>query len=257
MAAKKLIITVGLPRSGKSTWSQAQGFPVVNPDSIRLALHGMAYIEEAEQFVWAITRTMIRSLFIAGHDTVILDATNTSKERREQWRSKMYVRQFVKFTDVPPKTCVQRAIETDKEFLIPVIERMSLGLEEPEADELDSGESIVWHNNHQHFKQPHFPQPPATPPKLATHPAARPFKGKRVVLTGAFKFETRETYEQKLRAAGAIVNATVHDKIDYVIAGEKAGSKLKKGQEKGICILGEISLREMLCKDPNTYYAGR
>lgn len=44
---KKLILTIGLPRSGKSTWAKQQGCPVVNPDSIRLALHGKAYIQEA------------------------------------------------------------------------------------------------------------------------------------------------------------------------------------------------------------------
>ncbi len=31
----RLILTVGLPRSGKTTWALEQGWPIVNPDSIR------------------------------------------------------------------------------------------------------------------------------------------------------------------------------------------------------------------------------
>src|SRR5690554_6874569 len=31
-----LICTVGLPRSGKTTWARKQSYPIVNPDSIRL-----------------------------------------------------------------------------------------------------------------------------------------------------------------------------------------------------------------------------
>ncbi|KKK82651.1 hypothetical protein LCGC14_2801230, partial [marine sediment metagenome] len=48
---KKLILTVGLPRSGKSTWARKQGHPIVNPDSIRLALYGEPFIEEAEPMI--------------------------------------------------------------------------------------------------------------------------------------------------------------------------------------------------------------
>ena len=76
MKNKTLILTVGLPRSGKSTWAMQQGYPVVNPDSIRLALHGHRFREESEEHVWAIAKTMVNSLFIAGHDKVIVDATN-------------------------------------------------------------------------------------------------------------------------------------------------------------------------------------
>jgi predicted kinase len=56
---KILILTVGLPRSGKSSWSRQQTFPVVNPDSIRLALHGLRFAPEAEPFVWAIDTNQV------------------------------------------------------------------------------------------------------------------------------------------------------------------------------------------------------
>lgn len=116
----KLILTVGLPRSGKSTWSLMQGLPVVNPDSIRLALHGTDYIKEAEPMVWVLAKYMVRSLFFAGHETVILDATNTSKERRDFWISSEWETEL-KIFKTKSDECIRRAKECGKENLVPVI----------------------------------------------------------------------------------------------------------------------------------------
>lgn len=83
---RRLILTVGLPRSGKTSWARATGFPIVSPDAIRLALHGRAFEPLAEPFVWATARLMVRSLFLAGHETVVLDACNVTRARRDEWR---------------------------------------------------------------------------------------------------------------------------------------------------------------------------
>ena len=66
---KTLILTVGLPRSGKSTWAAQTGWPIVNRDAIRLALHGQAYIQDAEDMVTAIETYMVKALFGAGNNT--------------------------------------------------------------------------------------------------------------------------------------------------------------------------------------------
>jgi predicted kinase len=137
---KLLILTVGLPRSGKSTWVDSafpdKNCPIVSPDSIRLALHGQEFISEAEPFVWAIAKVMVRALFISGHSTVIIDATNTTRERRSFWRSKSWNRNYEIF-DTPKEECIERARNGGKEFLVPIIERMAEGFEPIEDDELD------------------------------------------------------------------------------------------------------------------------
>jgi predicted kinase len=135
--AKTLILTVGLPRSGKSTWAKQQGHPVVSPDAIRLALHGQAFVPSAEGFVWAIAHGMVAALFLAGHDVVILDACNTSKKRRDEWKSKEWQRIFQVF-DASMLECQHRAMIQDRTDLIAVINRMAAGYEPVSEEEQSS-----------------------------------------------------------------------------------------------------------------------
>lgn len=129
---KTLIMTVGLPKSGKSTWAKEQGIPIVNPDSIRLALHGHDYIQSAEPFVWAIAHTMVQALFCAGHDKVILDACNCTEKRRNEWILELenYQVEFVLFT-ADADLCIFRAEKENNNHMIPVIKRMSVNLKYP------------------------------------------------------------------------------------------------------------------------------
>ncbi len=120
----KLIVTVGLPRSGKSTWAKTQGYPIVNPDAIRLALHEKTFLARAEPWVWAMAYTMVEALYLAGHKIVIVDATNTTEKRRKEWADRFENVEFKVF-DTPKEECIQRAEATGKPELIPVIERMA------------------------------------------------------------------------------------------------------------------------------------
>lgn len=124
-----LILTVGLPYSGKSHWAKSQNrWPVVNPDSIRLAATGRRYHQDFEPMVWAMAKIFVRSLFLAGHDTVIVDATNNTEERRELWVDDLWVRTFV-VMDIAAATCIARAQKKDDARIIPVIERMAAAQE--------------------------------------------------------------------------------------------------------------------------------
>ncbi len=133
MEEKTLVMTVGLPRSGKTTWAKKMGHPMVSPDAIRLALHGQAYVSSAESFVWAIAQTMVAALFEAGHHIVILDACNNSVRRRDAWKSRRWHRVFEVFT-ASCEVCVDRACSDERDDLVKVIERMS-EQHEPVTDE--------------------------------------------------------------------------------------------------------------------------
>lgn len=123
-----LHMMVGLPRSGKSTIAKTLGFPIVEPDAIRQALHGTHWREQSEPMVWGIADTMVRALFLAGHNDVVLDAVNHTRGRRAIWESTDWIVKY-HLIDTPAETCVSRAKQTGQEYLIPVIYRMAAQFE--------------------------------------------------------------------------------------------------------------------------------
>ena len=129
---KILHMMVGLPRSGKSTVAKSLGYPIVEVDAIRQAIHGTMWKDEVEPLVWGFANTMVRTLFLTGYDDVILDATNHTKERRQIWESPDWVVKYV-LVDTDMETCVKRARQTDQEYLIPVIKRMAVQWEHPHS----------------------------------------------------------------------------------------------------------------------------
>lgn len=131
---KKLIVLIGLPRSGKSSYAQKQGFPIVNKDSIRLALHGQRFLTESEEWVHVIAKTMVKSLFYAGHDTIVLDECNVTQKGREQWIDAKWDVEFVEIS-TSEEECLRRAKEDNDETIISVIERMSNEYEPLEKEE--------------------------------------------------------------------------------------------------------------------------
>ncbi len=74
----------------------------------------------------------------------------------------------------------------------------------------------------------------------------RRFEGKTFVLTGALTRFTREEAEEKIELFGGKASGSVSKKTSYVVAGEAAGSKLRKATELGIPVLNEEEFLEML-----------
>lgn len=125
-----LHMMVGLPRSGKSTLARSMGFPIVETDAIRTVLHATPFKPNVECLVFAHAHMMVEALFEAGHTDVVLDATAHTTDTRDDWISGQYVRKFY-CVDTPLEVCLQRAKETNQEYLLPVIERMSKSLTFP------------------------------------------------------------------------------------------------------------------------------
>jgi len=73
-----------------------------------------------------------------------------------------------------------------------------------------------------------------------------PFAGKTIVATGKLVNYTRDGIQMKLLSLGATPASSVTKKTDYVIVGEKAGSKLTKAQQLGIKTLTEEEFEQML-----------
>lgn len=73
-----------------------------------------------------------------------------------------------------------------------------------------------------------------------------PFEGRTIVATGKLMHFTRDGINSKIISLGATAGSSVTKKTDYLICGEKAGSKLAKAKELGVTILTEQQFLDMI-----------
>ena len=73
-----------------------------------------------------------------------------------------------------------------------------------------------------------------------------PLDGKKFVLTGKLPSLSRTEAQSLIEAAGGKVIDSVSKQTDYVVAGDKAGTKLDKAAALGVSVLSETDLRELL-----------
>lgn len=66
------------------------------------------------------------------------------------------------------------------------------------------------------------------------------------VLTGTLPTLKRNDAKKLIESAGGKVNSSISAKIDYVVAGEDAGSKLEKAQKLNLKIINELELLELI-----------
>lgn len=115
----KMILTRGIPGSGKTSWAKDQkGFIRINRDDIRAMLFSVIlYSKEQEEQVTTIQHSALKAALKAGQN-VIIDDTNLNNK---------FVRQLMKigqsfgaevgfkdFTDVPLEVCIDRDINRDR-----------------------------------------------------------------------------------------------------------------------------------------------
>ncbi len=72
------------------------------------------------------------------------------------------------------------------------------------------------------------------------------FTDKVIVITGTLPTLSREEAKDRLIAAGAKVTGSVSAKTDYLLAGDKAGSKLTKAEKLGVKVIDEAVMLDLL-----------
>jgi DNA ligase (NAD+) len=73
-----------------------------------------------------------------------------------------------------------------------------------------------------------------------------PLAGKTLVVTGTLEGFTRQEAEEAIRAAGGHAAGSVSKQTDYLVAGEKAGSKLAKAEKLGVTVVDAVGFRRLL-----------
>ncbi len=76
--------------------------------------------------------------------------------------------------------------------------------------------------------------------------AAHAFDGKTVVVTGTLLKYKRDEIEAIIARVGGRAASSISKKTDYLVAGEKAGSKLEKAQQLGVQILSEDDFERLI-----------
>jgi DNA ligase (NAD+) len=86
----------------------------------------------------------------------------------------------------------------------------------------------------------------APQPGAPAEPAEGPLSGKTLVVTGTLAGYSRQEAEAAIRAAGGHPAGSVSKGTDYLVAGDKAGSKLAKAESLGVPVLDEDGFRRLL-----------
>ncbi len=77
-------------------------------------------------------------------------------------------------------------------------------------------------------------------------PASQIFTGKTFVVTGKLQQFTRDEIHALVEANGGRASSSVSGNTDYLVAGEKAGSKLEKAKKLGVNVLSEAEFSALL-----------
>jgi DNA ligase (NAD+) len=85
-----------------------------------------------------------------------------------------------------------------------------------------------------------------TAPKKAAATAAGPLSGKTLVVTGTLEKYSREQIEALIEQYGGRAASSVSKSTDFLVAGEKAGSKLEKARALGVTVISETEFDELL-----------
>src|SRR4051812_2385658 len=129
-----VVLTIGLPGSGKSTWYKRRGITPLSSDLLRTILFDNITEQRYQHLVFSTLRSLLRARLIAKMPWNYVDATNLSPHERKQWikmsKGFGYEVQAV-FFDVPLEVCMDRNRRRERMVPEDVMQRMASKLKPP------------------------------------------------------------------------------------------------------------------------------
>ena len=133
-----VVLAIGLPGSGKTTWFRRRGVTPLSSDLLRNILFDDVEEQRYQGLVFSTLRSLLRARLIARMPWNYVDATNLSIHERRQWikmaKSFGYEVQAV-FFDVPLEVCLDRNRQRDRSVSEEVMRRMAEKLKPPVFEE--------------------------------------------------------------------------------------------------------------------------
>jgi predicted kinase len=133
-----VVLTIGLPGSGKTTWFKRRGVTPLSSDMLRSILFDDITEQRYQGLVFSTLRSLLRARLIAKMPWNYVDATNLSPHERRQWikmaKSFGYDVQAV-FFDVPLEICMERNRKRERTVSDEVMQKMAERLRPPNFKE--------------------------------------------------------------------------------------------------------------------------